>query len=161
MTDVREYRPAPLIHRPDCPQALPYRDKIQVSVVVAAEMPNGIMHHCFDHLANPKCVVEPRWYPPHHYRPSTRQLPGTTVPGCAVCNGTHPGERGRSTIQVAGAPKLIRVEQPALQVVSAGRVILPGDVRPGELEHRRGPAGSSPDRGRPPASSSEEGIGVL
>lgn len=131
MSEQPEYGPAPLIHRPDCPMAVPFRDKIQVSVVVAAEYPNGLMHNCFDHLANPKCVVEPRWYPPHQYQRGTHELFGTTMTGCKVCNGTHPGEQGRSVILAADPPKLIRVEQPALQVVSPA-VVLRGNVTPGE-----------------------------
>lgn len=110
--EFRDYPPAPLIHRPDCPGITPGAFPVLATPEIARRYPTGKPHFCYDFHANASGAVEPVSYPRHPYVPSTIKPDDAHRFLCRSCRGTHGDE----------------------QVDSSGRLLLPGEriLLPGE-----------------------------
>lgn len=89
MPDRREYPPAVIVHRPDCPDIQGLLLPRLATTEVARRHPNGRQHHCYHFHQNSIGVVEQVEYPPHPYEESTVTYPDATRRLCGFCGGTH------------------------------------------------------------------------
>ena len=89
MVGSREYPPAVLVHRPDCPDVSGRRLPRLPTTEIAWQYPNGRMHICYHFHQNSIGVLEVVQYPAHEYEPSTVIYADATQALCGYCGGTH------------------------------------------------------------------------
>ena len=89
MTQMRDYPPAVIVHRPDCPDARGRLWPRLATADIARRYPNGKQHHCYHFHQNSIGVVEQVEYPPHTYEKSTVTYPDAARAMCGYCGGTH------------------------------------------------------------------------
>lgn len=89
MPEKRDYPPAVIVHRPDCPDIVGRRLARQATAVIAHQHPNGKPHRCYHFHQNSVGVVEVVEYAAHAYEESTIDYPDATRRMCGFCGGTH------------------------------------------------------------------------
>lgn len=124
--ELRDYPPAPLIHRPDCPGITPGAFPVLDTPEIARRFPNGKLHRCYDFRANATGAVEPAVYAAHGYVPSTIKLEDARRFLCRHCRGTHGGEQvdGDGQLLLPGSGK--RILLPGEAASGSAGIVLPG-----------------------------------
>ncbi len=132
MTGPRHYPPALLIHAPTCPER-PRHTEPMPSRDIARQHPNAVPHNCYHPTRDRHGAAEAVVYPPHQYRESTIVYDDAVKALCRVCRGTHEFSAATAGLIL---PANTQRHGPASRIATGpavtGRLILPGNVRPGE-----------------------------